>query len=282
MTAPWSSIPEPTTADLGKARPSHLKLHWGQAETSAAHRFHSAHEQSQSESLHLAQFDETLEPYSLQWFLMLEAHRYGRRGRWLRELLEFSKHEGETVLGLGEGLGTDWLQFARQGAQVICCQNRTSDLAVVRRNFELRKLPARFYQAAPWNLPLPAESVDVVCLHGLLHRIEAPERVTTEILRVLKPGGKVLAVVPARSYPWLRWLRTTPAAPRSLCFSRRQLCQLFPHFTDPMLHKRHLRRRDYRWFCRWIPRGFLERLIGDYFIFRAFKPISAGALRLAA
>src|SRR5262245_11176379 len=48
-----------------------------------------------------------IEPYSLQWFLDIENHRHSRQGRWIPRLLEFAKHRGETLLGLGHGLGTD-------------------------------------------------------------------------------------------------------------------------------------------------------------------------------
>src|SRR5438552_4907666 len=41
------------------------------------------------------------EPYSLQWFLTIEDQRHNRRGRWIPRLLEFSKHNGDTLLGLG-------------------------------------------------------------------------------------------------------------------------------------------------------------------------------------
>src|SRR5262245_24590885 len=41
---------------------------------------------------------EGAEPYTLQWFLDIENQRHGRRGRWIPRLLEFSKHQGETLL----------------------------------------------------------------------------------------------------------------------------------------------------------------------------------------
>src|SRR5436190_17910186 len=50
------------------------------------------------------------EPFTLQWYLHAETQRHGRRGRWIPRLLEFTKHAGETLLGLGHGLGTDWVQ----------------------------------------------------------------------------------------------------------------------------------------------------------------------------
>src|SRR5262249_46852513 len=50
---------------------------------------------------------EGAEPYTLQWFLDIEGQRHGRYGRWIPRLLEFTKHAGETLLGIGQGLGTD-------------------------------------------------------------------------------------------------------------------------------------------------------------------------------
>src|SRR6266704_3693028 len=52
---------------------------------------------------------DTIEPFSLQWFLDVEHQRHQRHARWLPSALEFDKHSGETLLGLGTGLGTDWV-----------------------------------------------------------------------------------------------------------------------------------------------------------------------------
>src|ERR1041384_6683036 len=48
--------------------------------------------------------EEEPEPGTLQWFLHVENQRHSRRGRWIPRLLEFTKHAGETLLGLGYGL----------------------------------------------------------------------------------------------------------------------------------------------------------------------------------
>src|SRR5437588_4839026 len=159
---------------------------------------------------------EGLEPYTLQWFLEIENQRHSRQGRWLPRLLEFAKHSGETLLGLGNGLGTDWLQYARNGAHVIVCSPTGSQLELVRRNFELRGLEGRFVNAHAEQLPLESASIDVACISSLSHGINNPQAVVEEVHRVLKPGGKVLAVTPARYdvdfwfylvFPWYRWVR---------------------------------------------------------------------------
>src|SRR5947209_13978850 len=87
------------------------------------------------------------EPYSLGWFEQIERQRYARHGYWLPKLLEFNRHGGETLLGLGDGLGTDWLQHRRHGAEVIVCHPLQEQLGLMKRNFDLRNESGRFLHA---------------------------------------------------------------------------------------------------------------------------------------
>ena len=137
---------------------------------------------------------EGAEPFTLQWFLDIENSRHGRQGRWIPRLLEFVKHGGETLLGLGNGLGTDWIQYARHGAEVIACCPAAEQLALIQRNFALRGLNAVFLHANPRTIPLESASIDVACVANLLEDVSDPSTVIEEIYRLLKPGGKVLAV----------------------------------------------------------------------------------------
>jgi SAM-dependent methyltransferase len=224
---------------------------------------------------------EDAEPYTLQWFLTIEAQRHSRHGRWIPKLLEFAKHSGETLLGLGNGLGTDWLQYAQHGASVVVCSPSAEQLALIRRNFELRGLAGRFLHAPPTALPLDANSIDVVCVSNLLHEESDPRAVVDEVYRVLKPGGKVLAMAPARFdvdfwsrlwFPWERWLRRAPAPSR---FTGRGLRRLFGPFVEHRVYKRHLRRSEVPHVWRWLHQVALERLMGRVLVVKAFKPLSA-------
>lgn len=231
--------------------------------------------------------DAAPEPYSLQWFLDIESQRHSRHGRWIPKLLEFAKHSGETLLGLGHGLGTDWAQYARHGAAVVVCSGSTSQLELVRRNFALRGLSGRFIQAQPTCLPLDSNSVDVACLSSLHHGIDCPEKVVEEVYRVLKPGGKVLAVTPARydvdywaraCFFWSRWLGIEKKRhPVRGChrYSGRQLRQLFHRFTELRVRKRQLRRSELPHLWRWFPLAVMARLMGRVLVLKAFKPLSA-------
>jgi ubiquinone/menaquinone biosynthesis C-methylase UbiE len=235
------------------------------------------------------------EPYSLQWFLNIESQRHGQRqGRWIPRLLEFAKHSGERLLGLGDGLGTDWLQYARHGADVVVCSASVEQLSLIRRNFELRGLGGRFLHAAATALPLEPESIDVACISGLLAEVPDPSAVVREVYRVLKPGGKVLAVIPARYdidfwfhlvFPWHSWLNRSSRAPEvaPVRYTSRRLHRLFAEFTEHRVHKRQLRRSEVPRIWRWLPMPLLERLGGRMLVVKAFKPLSAAEqLPLAA
>jgi SAM-dependent methyltransferase len=230
------------------------------------------------------------EPLTLQWFLDAETARYGRAGRWLPKLLEFAKHAGERILCVGDGLGTDWVQYARCGASVTACCLGCDQLALVRPNFELRGLTGELLMAEPARLPLEAASMDVACVGGLLHTAADPAAVVAEVYRVLKPGGKVLATAPSRYnavfwsnvfFPWRRWLWRRPTGPSG--YSARRLRRLFAQFSEPRVYKRCLRRAETPHLWRWMPLPVLERLIGRFLILKAFKPLSTAiAAPLAA
>jgi SAM-dependent methyltransferase len=245
---------------------------------------------------------DSAEPLTLQWYLDLEAVRHHRQGSWLRSLLEFNKHASERLLGLGCGLGSDLVQYARHGAEVFSACTSAEQLFLLRRNFELRGLRGAFLHATPTSLPLDSSSIDF-CLTGLLHEVPDPEPLLDEVYRVLKPGGKVVAVVPAR-YDidlWCRWCflgqlstvrRDCPSplaglpegllSPGARRFHGRELKQLFHRFAEPKLYKRHLRRTEVPHVWRWVPLWLLERLMGRLLVFKGFKPVSAAIGEQAA
>ena len=157
---------------------------------------------------------------------------------------------------------------------------------LIRRNFGLRGLGGRFLHAAPTALPLEPESIVVACISGLLAEVPDPSAVVREIHRVLKPGGKVLAVIPARYdinfwfhlvFPWHAWLkrgvRITEPAP--LRYTSRRLHRLFSDFGEHRVHKRQLRRSEVPYIWRWLPMPLLERIGGRVLVLKAFKPLIA-------
>jgi SAM-dependent methyltransferase len=222
------------------------------------------------------------EPYSLAWYRQIEQRRYARHGRWIPKLLEFHRHRGEEVLTLGDSLGTDWARFAEGGAHVHYCTPSADQLAIVRRNFDLRRLSGEFLHASPTSLPVMDGTMDVVCLSGSLTSIDRIEAVVGEVFRVLKPGGKVIAVMPAKYnsrwwqdfwFPWYRWLPRRPIGGVAPLWSGHAVKQLFERFTERRIQKRHLRRSELPHIWRWMLLPLLERVMGRFLVVKAFKPL---------
>jgi len=232
-----------------------------------------------------ARFEPEPEPFSLQWFLNIQSQRHKKYARWIPKLMEFAKHSGERLLGLGHGLGTDWAQYAAHGADVVVCSSSFAQLDLIRRNFALRGLAGGFVHAVPTRLPLASASVDVACISSLYHGINHPEGVVEEVYRVLKPGGKVLAVTPARydadfwyraCFFWYRWLlpkKRQPKPRREERYSGLALRRLFHRFAEHRVHKRQLRRSEVPHLWRWLPMPLLARLMGRVLVLKAFKPL---------
>jgi SAM-dependent methyltransferase len=126
--------------------------------------------------------------------------------------------------------------------------------------------------------------MDVACLTQLPAVPAEISRLLDEVYRVLKPGGKVLALAPALYdvdfwsrvlYPWKRWLVSREASHDQPRYTARQLKNHFARFVEHRVHKRHLRRGDVPHIWRLLPSSVLERLVGRCLVVKAFKPLSA-------
>ncbi|MBY0228560.1 MAG: class I SAM-dependent methyltransferase [Gemmataceae bacterium] len=227
-------------------------------------------------------------PGSLPWYLAAERLRYERQGAWLPALLEFDRHGGDRVLGIGGGLGTDWVRYAGHGAEVSVACPVAAELDLVRGNFALRRLQARCEQSPPTALPFGTGSMDVAVIAAPLS-----SAVVEEAWRVLKPGGKVLALAPATGTVdgWMRWLpgsRSIVHLPEGLLarearrWRARELRELFGRFAEPTVSQRHLRRAELPAMLRLAPLFLMERVAGRLLAFKGFKPLSAAHAEQAA
>jgi SAM-dependent methyltransferase len=104
-------------------------------------------------------------------------------------------HEGETVLDLGSGGGIDVILSAqRVGPAGLAYGLDMTDemLALARRNADDAGIKnAIFLKGVIEEVPLPADSVDVVISNCVINLSTDKAAVLTEIARVLKPGGRV-------------------------------------------------------------------------------------------
>jgi len=104
-------------------------------------------------------------------------------------------HEGETVLDLGSGGGIDVILSAKRvgPAGTTYGLDMTDEmLALARQNAaEAGVTNVHFLKGVIEQIPLPADSVDVVISNCVINLSVDKPGVLTEIARVLKPGGRV-------------------------------------------------------------------------------------------
>ena len=103
--------------------------------------------------------------------------------------------EGETVLDLGSGGGIDVILSAKRvgPAGVAYGLDMTDEmLALARQNAaDAGVTNVHFLKGIIEEIPLPADSVDVVISNCVINLSTDKAAVLTEVARVLKPGGRV-------------------------------------------------------------------------------------------
>lgn len=216
---------------------------------------------------------------SAEWFMQAEKLRYSHYGKWVPKLLEFNKHTGERILCIGSGLGTDWIQYALNGAEVWVTTTKDAHDELIRQNFQTRNLPFNLRKLSKQGILFANCSFDVVLLNDFCKEEISTQNLSTEIQRVLKPGGKLLSLSQSlyninyflkKVFPTLVNHKNS----ETNFYTATELKNIFAFCQEPRVHKRHLQRNDLPPLFRWIPIPLIERLVGKHLVFKGFKPLS--------
>jgi len=121
--------------------------------------------------------------------------------------------EGEVVLDVGAGAGTDLLIAARRigprgraiGVDMTAEMVERSRASIAESGLENVEVRRGTAQA----LPLEDQSVDVVISNGVLNLVQDKERAVGEIARVLRPGGRLMLADVVLTKPlWKTFVRS--------------------------------------------------------------------------
>jgi ubiquinone/menaquinone biosynthesis C-methylase UbiE len=209
---------------------------------------------------------------------MKDSARY-RTYPWLYEAAEFRSHAGQRLLEIGCGSGCDLLQFAKHDAVATGVDIADGHLELAGRRLDRR---AQLVKADGRDLPFADGSFDYVYSHGVIHHSDEPERIASEILRVLRPGGRFNIHVYAKwSYSHFRYrqkfgrawklhIENSTAPVYIELYTAAKLRALFPGVP--------LRFRKYE-FSHW---QVLGRWIGFFLAATGAKPIQSTGVALKA
>ena len=149
---------------------------------------------------------------SREYFDEVEARKYFVEGH-IPKFAEFERWNGKRVLEIGCGIGTDTINFARQGAQVTAVDLTEKSLEVARQRARVFGLEDRiqFIQANAEKLSdsVPVEPYDLIYSFGVIHHTPSPESVLKELRKYLAPSSTVKIMVYNR-WSWkVLWILLT-------------------------------------------------------------------------
>lgn len=134
-----------------------------------------------------------------RFFDSYDAWRY-RQERHILPALDRTSWQGKNVLEIGLGQGADSEQLIRRGARWSGLDLTQESVDRVRARLAVRDLPhGEVKRGSALQIPWPDDSFDLVFSHGVLHHIPDIRTAQSEIARVLRPGGTLIAMLYARS-----------------------------------------------------------------------------------
>lgn len=190
------------------------------------------------------------EPGSREFFDQVETERY-RLEPFIESFAEFARWRGKRVLEVGVGLGSDFVRFARAGANVTGVDLTEAAAERVRQRLELEGLAGDVRTADAEALPFEDGCFDLVYSWGVLHHTPDTERAIAELKRVLAPGGEARVMLYSRRSwvafgLWLRYALLAGRPTRSLAdvvgehmesagtkaYTQSELASMFRGFRD--------------------------------------------------
>ena len=206
---------------------------------------------------------------------------------YIFDFARFRDSRGLKVLEIGVGMGADYLEWLKAGAQASGIDLSAASVENARRRCASSGYSSDLRVADAEQLPFPDHSFDVVYSYGVMHHSPNPAQCMREARRVLKPGGQARIMLyhhPSMtgSMLWLRYgllrgksLRETVfdrlESPGTKTYTASEARALFEGFSnvttevvfspgDLLLHKpsQRFQSRFYRFVWKMFPRTLVR------------------------
>jgi ubiquinone/menaquinone biosynthesis C-methylase UbiE len=211
---------------------------------------------------------------------------------YISQFAGFSAAGGLRVLEIGVGMGADYLEWLKAGAQATGVDFSSVSLEKARRRCQLAGYEPDLHLADAERLPFPDQSFDLVYSYGVMHHSPDTAACLREAWRVLRPGGRALIMV--YHHPsmvglmlWLRYgifrgksLRQSVfdhlESPGTKSYTKQEICSMMSGFEqvecsqvlspgDLLLNRPSLRfqgpiyRMLWSLYPRWVVRSFCRK-----------------------
>lgn len=133
-----------------------------------------------------------------EYFDEVEARKYFVEPH-IPRFAQFERWRGKKVLEIGCGIGTDTVNFARNGANVTAVDLSPQSMELARKRVEVYGLrdQVRFYSGSAEELSsfVPVETYDLIYSFGVIHHTPHPERVMDQLRHYARPGTTIKLMV---------------------------------------------------------------------------------------
>jgi ubiquinone/menaquinone biosynthesis C-methylase UbiE len=114
---------------------------------------------------------------------------------YIPEFAQFASSRGLKVLEIGVGMGADYLEWLKAGADATGVDLSAISVERARRRVELAGYQPDLHVADAEHLPFSDNTYDVVYSYGVMHHSPDMSQCVREAWRVLKPGGEARIMV---------------------------------------------------------------------------------------
>jgi ubiquinone/menaquinone biosynthesis C-methylase UbiE len=142
-----------------------------------------------------------------RFFQEIDDYRYGKNS-FIPSFAKFEEARNLRVLEIGLGSGSDFIRWARSGAELWGRDLTQASVDLTKERLALEGLSANVATGDAEALDLPSNYFDVVYSYGVLHHTPDTPQAIHEVHRVTKPGGTArMMIYNARGlvffYEWL-------------------------------------------------------------------------------
>jgi len=134
------------------------------------------------------------------------------------------KKKDLSICDLGCGCGMMLIEISKAGYNAIGIDSNNLAIEYCRKR-DVEVFCAELTQ----KIPLPDSSIQCVTLLDVLEHIDGEQKVLSEVMRILKPGGIAICTVPA--YGWL-WTKRDNFHHHKRRYQKEQLSKLFEYFPQ--------------------------------------------------